>query len=509
MVINRFISFRFSPFIALLVMATCLLYADRALGASAYWVSIKKSSTHILFTSLPGYYSSPPPTVTVARSVAHGSLVQNAEHFTYTPEEDFWVLGSDSFVYTLEAADGSTETLSFILVAGLPTLGSEAHSWEPPCPNIGTNDGTSIDVAMDVPEPVGQPFPPPVDFDVVILTATPVGESTPTIQVWLRSDGGQLFLWGEVWDGATSQPITTLPRAINDLAHHLAIVWWPADEATEQEGGFFLWVDDFLVGVVRSNHVFDSVCGFNFDFPEPVESPFDLVALGGGEESVFDAARVESFEDGMSSWQWVPPSSGIAGNLAVLEKAAISGEWGLASDLEAAQGQTEYLVDSSPSASARYGARLSFDTRDLDLFPCDAILIFAASDQDIVTEPSQHVRLLLRRACDGTDSYQLKARARHQTSPSSTEWWGSAWYTVDDGVHTVELDWRTASGPSEHDGYLRLWLDGIYTANVAYLGNGNRRIEAVLLATVGVDVNSGGFLYLDDFESWSSSGEGE
>jgi YD repeat-containing protein len=89
--------------------------------------------------------------------------------------------------------------------------------------------------------------------------------------------------------------------------------------------------------------------------------------------------------------------------------------------------------------------------------------------------------------------YQLRVQVRDNAST----WQSSAWVTISDDKHAVELSWTAGSA-----GKVEWWIDGGAQPATATVNNSTRRIDLVRLGAVAaVDATTTGTLYLDAFES--------
>ncbi|MCB1032465.1 MAG: hypothetical protein KDD47_01365 [Acidobacteria bacterium] len=510
-------------------------------------IEITSGSTDLDFTSLPGYGPSV-VSVAVDRPVLHGTLVQNASSFTFKPEQDFWEIGGDGFTYTLTYSDsselsatvellpglhdgeqvildgfeqGQTSILTYVgqvsLNAKMAIFGARGaeltvDAMSPDAyvtaavPSLGTNQGNRIRFGTVPPDPleVGS-------FENLIFSARITGTTQNLIEVWVKDAEGQISIRGRAWDTDLDTWVYTPWRQAHSQSHRVEIDWWPESLNLGLEAGFYLWVDEFLVDGLELAQDFalaslEFFCGPQGHTGGALSFGIDqLEVYQGGVDFASDVELADAFEDPASAaWTAVPAPGGSVG---VDAGGAITGLLGVEADLAAAQGQSEYLKDTTPDGAGHYRARFLVDTTGAQILPCDSVLIFSASESDTFTGAAEHVKVLLRRACTGS-GYQIKARGRDGTASGSGQWWDSAWWPVTDGVHDLELDWRAASGSAVADGYLRLWVDGGYLANITFLANEDRVIEAVLLGTLGVDAGSIGTLAFDDFESWSESPPG-
>ena len=73
------------------------------------------------------------------------------------------------------------------------------------------------------------------------------------------------------------------------------------------------------------------------------------------------------------------------------------------------------------------------------------------------------------------------------------------------GAHSVEVDWRRATGPDANDGGLQLWIDGASVADLTGLDNAASGIDFVRLGALSVKAGAAGQLRFDAFESRRTS----
>ena len=99
-------------------------------------------------------------------------------------------------------------------------------------------------------------------------------------------------------------------------------------------------------------------------------------------------------------------------------------------------------------------------------------------------------------------NYQLRTAARND----SNGWTNSAWTTIGDAPHLIELDWRAASVSGANDGSLTFWIDGVQVSSSSGIDNDTRRIDSVQIGAVAeVDAGTRGIYYFDAFESRRAS----
>jgi len=95
-------------------------------------------------------------------------------------------------------------------------------------------------------------------------------------------------------------------------------------------------------------------------------------------------------------------------------------------------------------------------------------------------------------------AYQLRAALLND----SASWTNTNWFTIGDGPHFVEVDWKASAAPGANNGNLTFWIDGAQKANLIGVDNDTRRIDRIRLGPVaGVDTRTRGTYYFDAFES--------
>lgn len=78
----------------------------------------------------------------------------------------------------------------------------------------------------------------------------------------------------------------------------------------------------------------------------------------------------------------------------------------------------------------------------------------------------------------------------------------TAWFTLGDQPHSIELDWQAASAAGANNGQATLWVDGVQVGSVTGVDNDTRRMEQASLGPVsGIDTGTQGTMYFDAFES--------
>lgn len=104
-------------------------------------------------------------------------------------------------------------------------------------------------------------------------------------------------------------------------------------------------------------------------------------------------------------------------------------------------------------------------------------------------------RVQLRRS---SGQYQVRGLVRNTSGSNQA----TAWYTIADASHVIEIAWQAATTPGGTDGSLGLWLDGTPTQTVGGVANGAYRLAEVRLGpSSGVGDGTPGTEYYDAFAS--------
>lgn len=173
----------------------------------------------------------------------------------------------------------------------------------------------------------------------------------------------------------------------------------------------------------------------------------------------------------------------------VSPNAALTGNSGLQAVID--DNNLIYVTDDSPNAELRYRARFYFDPNSITMANNNAHYLFHG-----YTGTSTLVLRVEIRFSKG--SYQLRAEVRNDSSG----WTSSAWFTVSDASHFIEMDWRAATASNANNGALTLWIDAVQRANLTGVDNDTRRIDRVQLGAIsGIDTGTRGTYYFDAFKS--------
>jgi hypothetical protein len=198
------------------------------------------------------------------------------------------------------------------------------------------------------------------------------------------------------------------------------------------------------------------------------------------------------FADGFEAGNVLAWTSAVtdSGRLSVTSAAALVGTRGL--QVAITNNNSKYVVDDRPVAEVKYRARFYFDPNSITMASGNAHYLFYGLD----ASSNVVVRIELQRS---GSLYQLRASARNNASTWST----TAWATISDVPHLVQLDWQAATTAGANNGLVTLTLDGAPQGSITNVANDTRRIErAQLGAVAGIDTGTRGTEFFDAFESY-------
>jgi hypothetical protein len=156
-----------------------------------------------------------------------------------------------------------------------------------------------------------------------------------------------------------------------------------------------------------------------------------------------------------------------------------------------------YVQDASPANEASYYARFYFDPNSIVMAPNNAHYIFTARTGTI-----QVARWQLRY---NKGVYQVQGQVR----TNSGTYLSTAWFTISDAPHALELSWTAATTTTASDGSAQWWIDGVPRVTQSRLANGTLRVDDALLGPFsGIDSGTRGTEFFDAFESHRSSAIG-
>jgi hypothetical protein len=151
--------------------------------------------------------------------------------------------------------------------------------------------------------------------------------------------------------------------------------------------------------------------------------------------------------------------------------------------------------DEVPASEPRYLVRFHFHPHDVSMAQGENhVIFFGYSGQDL-RRPV--LRLELRRHQDGF-LYQLRAAL----FDDGTTWRTTGWRTIGNEATRIALEWYAATGEGANDGRLHLRVNDRILAVITGVYNDTRRIDTIRLGAIaGIDDNTRGTYYFDDFES--------
>ncbi len=200
-----------------------------------------------------------------------------------------------------------------------------------------------------------------------------------------------------------------------------------------------------------------------------------------------DLIFADGFESGnLSAWT---SSKTNSGNLSVTTAAALRGTYGLQAII--VNTTSIYVRDDTPNNEPRYRARFYFDPNSVTMASGDAHLIFVG------------------KTISGTDVFRVWFRfsgsvyqVRANLVDNGTTYTSTAYYTISDAPHSIEIDWAAATAAGANDGYISLWIDGVLEQTMSGINNDTRRVDEVRLGpAAGIAASTSGTEYFDAFES--------
>ena len=214
---------------------------------------------------------------------------------------------------------------------------------------------------------------------------------------------------------------------------------------------------------------------------------------GGIQRAQAKSAKTPIFSDGFESGNFSAWTRRVtdAGDLAVTAGAAMQGVKGMRAKID--DNRPIYVLDKTPLNEMVYDVKFHFDPNSIRMANLDSHNILSGEDNQgtFVTA----LRLDLRFANGG---YQLRALSRNDDQT----WTATAWSTISDAPHQIEVEWDAAS-PGQTDGNLKLKIDDTVVSDLQGLDNNNFRIDRVKLGAVrGLDTGTRGTYFFDQFESF-------
>ncbi|HSV85140.1 MAG TPA: hypothetical protein VLH85_01100, partial [Levilinea sp.] len=197
----------------------------------------------------------------------------------------------------------------------------------------------------------------------------------------------------------------------------------------------------------------------------------------------------DSFESGnLSAW---PSAQTDSGDLSVTSAAALVGNRGLQARIN--DNNAVFVHNTLSAAQSRYRMRFYLHPNSLTMAEGDLFIIFNAFN----AANSSNIMIRMRRSAG---NYQIQAAARDNTA-----WQLTAWYSISNAQHYVEIDWRAATSASPNSGFLYLYINGTLRTSLA-LTNSDWLVARERMGVVeGIDTGTRGTMYFDHFESRNST----
>jgi subtilisin family serine protease len=203
-----------------------------------------------------------------------------------------------------------------------------------------------------------------------------------------------------------------------------------------------------------------------------------------------DLVFANGFDSGnLGGWS---SSSTNGGKLSVTAAAARSGAYGLQAQI--VNTTAMYVSDTTPSALTGYHARFAYAPNGLTITSGRTHDLLQVLDGANTAQASVQVTK------NAAGSYQVRASVRSGTSTRTT-----AWYTITNATHAIEIGWSAATTASGTNGSMTLWIDGAAKETVASLRNGTARVETARLGPQSLVSGISGTEYLDGFSSTRGS----
>lgn len=221
--------------------------------------------------------------------------------------------------------------------------------------------------------------------------------------------------------------------------------------------------------------------------PGPTNTPTETLTAT-PTSAVSDLIFADGFESGnFSAWT---SSSTNGGNLSVSSNAALVGNTGLQGMI--ANTTAMYVQDDSPNAEPRYRARFYFDPNSL---------VMASGDYQYILQGyanAANTNVLRVEFKNTSGVYQLRARILND----SGVWQNTAYISITDAPHAIEVDWAAASAVNANDGYLTFWVDGVQQGSLVGIDDDTYRMERARLGLTYVSATgTSGTYFFDAFEA--------
>ena len=190
----------------------------------------------------------------------------------------------------------------------------------------------------------------------------------------------------------------------------------------------------------------------------PTSTPTGASTAPSGLASIF----ADGFESGNLA-AWTSRATGGT-DLSASAAAALAAGWGMRALINDNNGM--YVRDESPAAEVDYRASFRFDPNSMVMVSGDTHNVFVGGNG-----VSDILRISLRK---NSSSYQVALQSKTDGGSFNAS---TAWYTITDAPHTIEMAWKAASVAGANDGSMQLWLDGVLKETRGGVDNDTQRVE--------------------------------
>ncbi len=294
-------------------------------------------------------------------------------------------------------------------------------------------------------------------------------------------------------------PAVELGSEFWQIWHRVFVDWWAASAPGANDGGARLWIDGQLaaeilgadndgrmVGSLRLGAVWGIDPGFSgtyfIDSYTSCDGPRSSRTL-----------KADDFESGtLAAWDELRQTG--TGSVSAAASAALAGSFGL--EVALGTGASElYILDESLAAQRHLWVEFSVDTSALRLSSGSVSLLEVEGGG-----PGNAAQLSLVFAGNG-GFLDLDA-----TQDDGLPTFGGNPIDLPAGEHHIRVEVGSAASPGEASGFVHLWLDGQPMTGLEALRNSTQAAERIRLGAVSsIPASASGFLYFDDYRSWSAA----
>jgi RHS repeat-associated protein len=172
-----------------------------------------------------------------------------------------------------------------------------------------------------------------------------------------------------------------------------------------------------------------------------------------------------------------------AGDLSASDSADYWGLYGMKAVID--DTAALYVQDDTPNNETQYRARFYFNPNSLTMASGDILELFTGRNAS-----NDVLRIQMQKS---GATYQIRTGLWNDAGT----WTDTSWYNINNSWNAVEIHYQAFV----YTGSLTLWLDDIQKQSLTFIDNDTRTITDVRLGPQGVDTNTSGTLYFDDFES--------